>query len=371
MRFLRSTWPLALAAALMLTSRLATGAMEMLYARRVYPVIAEVLGAPARAYHALTSSLGLRGRFVPSLSELLIVALLVFVGRGIVRAMRAPDGPDLVSAALACARGVGWGALVFVVAWGLNHSRRDLLHSFGWTRAPMQAADLERVALRLAEAAAAARSELAEDQRGVVVAPADYGVRAAAAWRATGAANPWLRGATPLVVEPAASGLLIAAQVSGIFSPFTGEAHVARGLPPISRGFTACHELAHRMGFAREDEANALAFYVGIESSDPYLRCSAATLAFAYVATTLNALDPERWRAVALACSPGLARDLDDQRAFWRRDRGAVAKRFGQLATATNDAYLRSMGTADGVASYGRMVDFVLAWDQAHRARRE
>ena len=47
--------------------------------------------------------------------------------------------------------------------------------------------------------------------------------------------------------------------ISGIFIPFTCEANVNATLPDWEIPFTACHELAHQRGFAREDEAN----YVG------------------------------------------------------------------------------------------------------------
>ena len=44
------------------------------------------------------------------------------------------------------------------------------------------------------------------------------------------------------------------------------------------------------------------------------------------------------------------------------RQRSKLVQGFGRVATATNDVYLRSMGTRDGVLSYGRMMDLVLGW---------
>jgi len=42
--------------------------------------------------------------------------------------------------------------------------------------------------------------------------------------------------------------------------PFTGEANVNISMPHTSIPFTACHEMAHQIGFAREDEANFIAY---------------------------------------------------------------------------------------------------------------
>jgi hypothetical protein len=256
--------------------------------------------------------------------------------------------------------------------WGLNHARRPLHESlgFGGPRAeapgprplPDAADELAAVARALDRLAAAARVALTEDSAGVVVAPADYGARAVAAWRRAGERRPLLAGPEARIVEPFASPLLIAGRVSGIYSPFTGEAHVARGLPAVARGFAACHELAHGRGFAREDEANGLAFLVGVESEDPYLVHSSAASALAYTLGALGRLDSERFHAVVEALDAGVLRDLAAQRTFWTRPRSQLARGFGRVATATNDVYLRSVGTRDGVASYGRMLDLVVGW---------
>jgi len=43
--------------------------------------------------------------------------------------------------------------------------------------------------------------------------------------------------------------------IGGVYFPFTGEANVNISMPHTSIPFTACHEMAHQIGFAREDEA--------------------------------------------------------------------------------------------------------------------
>jgi len=48
--------------------------------------------------------------------------------------------------------------------------------------------------------------------------------------------------------------------IGGVYFPFTGEANVNISMPHTSIPFTACHEMAHQIGFAREDEANFIAY---------------------------------------------------------------------------------------------------------------
>lgn len=368
-RVLQAAWPAIVAAVLFTAATFAPRATEALYARRLYPLIAGAVGLPARGYHTLVG-----GRFAPSLAECLVVVLAVLAASSALRAWRGAGapmddplavarlGPRVARLALCALRWSSWLALVFVATWGLNHARRPLLDSLGWRAEAPDSARLEKVARRLAALSAAARASLAEDERGVVLVGAELDARAARAWRVAGERRALLRGPASIVARPLASSLLIAARVSGIFSPFTGESHVARGLPAIARGFVTCHELAHRKGFAREDEANALAFLVGIESEDDELVHSAAANGLLHVLRALREASPGRWTALATELDPGLVRDLADQRDFWARERSAVTRGFGRVATATNDAYLRSMGARDGLASYGRMLDLVVAW---------
>jgi len=357
-RVLSTFGPLLLAAVSLALARRFPDWTEAWYSRRAYPVIAEVVAAPAWAWRALRGGGG-----GPSLSELLVVCLaLAFVVRG-ARAARA----GVLALASHVIRWGGASVLLFVALWGANHARRPLLESLAWPAPASTAATLEDTANALVTLAVRARASLSERPDGVVIAPADWAARAASAWQRAGERRALLAGPAGPVVTPLASPLLVAGRISGVFSPFTGEAHVVGDLPAVSLGFTACHELAHRRGFAREDEANALAFLVGVESEDDYLVHSAATLALAHVLGALRFSDPERWRAVAEALPAPLARDLEDHRRYWARERSDLVRTFGRLATVTNDAYLRGMGAHDGVRSYGRMVDLVLAW-RAHAA---
>ncbi len=56
--------------------------------------------------------------------------------------------------------------------------------------------------------------------------------------------------------------------------------------------------------------------------------------------------------------SDGVRRDLVAQKAFWVPYQGKT----NEVSNKVNDAYLKSNRQTDGVASYGRMVDWVIAY---------
>ena len=53
-------------------------------------------------------------------------------------------------------------------------------------------------------------------------------------------------------------------------------------------------------------------------------------------------------------------RDLKDHNAYWDQYRGTVS----EVSDKLNDTYLKANAQEDGVKSYGRMVDLLLAWNR-------
>jgi len=66
------------------------------------------------------------------------------------------------------------------------------------------------------------------------------------------------------------------------YQPLTGEAIVRGDLPPFTWPFTISHEIAHQIGYASEDQANFIAFVIGIESEQPVFNYATQLQLFTY-----------------------------------------------------------------------------------------
>lgn len=147
--------------------------------------------------------------------------------------------------------------------------------------------------------------------------------------------------------------------IEGITSPFTLEALVNRGIPTASIPFVACHEAAHIRGFAREEDANIIAYLACEASDDPYYRYSGAVSALLYTLRALHSADAEAYVAVHEMISPQVRADIDSYNAYWAPYHQTKAAEVG---TRINDAYLQTMASGDqSTRSYGRIVDLLLA----------
>ena len=81
---------------------------------------------------------------------------------------------------------------------------------------------------------------------------------------------------------------------SGYINPFTLEANINYNIPKISFPVTICHEIAHQIGYAFEDEANYIAIKVLSNSNDNFLKYSGNLMAVQYLLSEIRKNDIEK-----------------------------------------------------------------------------
>lgn len=147
-------------------------------------------------------------------------------------------------------------------------------------------------------------------------------------------------------------------EITGIFWPFTGEANVNVHASDFSIPATIAHEMAHQRGFMREDEANFIAYMICKRSDNLQLQYSGIMLALSYASNQLYKYDSDLYYEVAENYDEGMLADLRDEYYYWKQFEDTV---ISTISTNMNDTYLKANNQSDGVKSYGRMVDLLLA----------
>ena len=334
-------------------------AVEALYARGVYPAV-------ARAVSLAT------GWMPFSLAEVVVLAgaLGIVLGAAyvVVRARwRRWTAAGGVSAAARVLAGAAVAVLAFDVLWGFNYDRAPVAALLRYDLAPAPAEDLAALSAELLEQAAAFREGLPEDGAGVFRLTDGRRGALSRAGRGYAAAEVALRLPVPRLSAPPKlvlfSPLMSYLGIGGIFIPFTCEANVNATLPDWEIPFTSAHELAHQRGFAREEEANYVGFLACRAHPDRDFRYSGTFRAALYALGALGQVDRSSYGRLRGRVTPPLGRDLAALAAWHRR----YASRLGEVQERVNDAYLKTQGQADGVRSYGRMVDLLLAERRAAR----
>lgn len=254
----------------------------------------------------------------------------------------------------------GIGVFMFYGLWAQNYNAPPLADTLGLNALPRTGRQLYELNVWLT-ARANALSELVErgeDGRMTGARFTDTARAVADEFEKT-TGRPEIRAKYVLASKP-----MSYTQITGIFIPFTGEANVNSNNTPSALPFTMAHEMAHRYGIAREDEANFYAFYVLRDSDDPELAYSAVMCALRYCQSALWGADAELAAEISASFSAALRGDYAEYSAHWKQYEGKVA----EVSSAVNNTYLQQQGQADGEKSYGRMVDLMLGWYEAEKS---
>lgn len=251
--------------------------------------------------------------------------------------------------------------LIFVLTAGVNYSRESYSYHTNITVKESSTEELIQLYLMLVERAEILATQINTDDYGHFLLQKD-GLHDDAIQSMQYLNNLYggLVSFFPRAKAPMLSRLFLSnLNIGGFFSPWTMEAHYNGDMPGQSIPFVINHELAHFAGHMREDEANFIGYLASINSPNIDFQYSAVYTALSY---TLNAmrrsLSRERYQELFSLLPQQLVRDFAFARSYWQAFEGPAA----ELQTRVNDAYLRLNQQEDGVQSYGRMVDLLLAY---------
>jgi uncharacterized membrane protein len=257
----------------------------------------------------------------------------------------------------------------FYMLWGLNYSRLSFADITGLPVEKASVKELTALAQSLTNRANALRVKVVEDERGVMTLSSSSRqmfARADTGYQRAAVIYPELGGKFGQPKGVFLSHCWSYTGTSGMYFPFTAEANVNTDMPHLMQPATATHEMAHQRGFAREDEANYLAYLACSLHPDVDFQYSGTVSALLHTMNALYREDIEAYKAVRKQYCDGLNRDLLDWSEYWAKFEGPVER----VSTNVNDSYLKANRQQDGVKSYGRMVDLLLAeFRQAQKER--
>lgn len=144
----------------------------------------------------------------------------------------------------------------------------------------------------------------------------------------------------------------------GVYSPLTMETNINIDVADYSIPSTMNHELAHAYGFMREDEANFIAYLASMKSDNIDFQYSGTMLALIHAGNQLSRKSPEAYNKLWDMYNEGVIKDLRANSVYWAQ---FADNKISEVSNAINDTYLKVNNQEDGVQSYGRMVDLLLA----------
>ncbi|MCK8522774.1 DUF3810 domain-containing protein [Aquimarina sp. D1M17] len=140
---------------------------------------------------------------------------------------------------------------------------------------------------------------------------------------------------------------------SGYLNPITNEAQVNGLILNYKAPTTSCHEEAHQLGFAKENEANFIAALTTMNYDDIYFKYSGTTFALKFCLNDLYLRDEQK--AICLIeeeLRPGIRKNYIEVNEFWDSYQNPLEPIF----KSTYDSYLKANNQPEGIETYSYVV---------------
>ena len=250
--------------------------------------------------------------------------------------------------------------ILFMLLWGFNYNRLSFDKIAGLKVQKSTEKELYDLCDNLIARANTLRTKVKENSEGVMVIQGGYKEalqRVVKGYEKASVIYPELGGKYGPPKPILLSEKMCYTGITGIYMPYTGEPNVNISTPDFDIAFTAAHEMAHQRGFAREDEANYIAYLACTMNPDTDFQYSGVIMALINSMNALAKQNTTYYNILTKKYSIGLRRDLKYDYNFWSKYEGKAEK----FTDNVNNNYLKSNGEQEGTQSYGKMVDLLLA----------
>lgn len=145
---------------------------------------------------------------------------------------------------------------------------------------------------------------------------------------------------------------------TGYYNPFTGEAQVNTTVPKFLQPYIASHEMAHQLGYAKENEANFAGYLAAVNSTDTLFHYSTYLDLFMYANRQLFYFDSASSKQAYELLIPAVKQDIEE----WRQFNEAHENFLEPAITWLYGNYLKLNEQPRGIRSYNQVVSMLIAY---------
>ncbi|MET0465607.1 MAG: DUF3810 domain-containing protein [Chitinophagaceae bacterium] len=246
----------------------------------------------------------------------------------------------------------------FNLLWGLNYNRQGIAVQLGLKVQRYSLADLDTLTQTLKSRLNTYAEQAGPERRDSVRKKKDLFRESAAIYDGVSTEHPFLaygpRSLKPSIFSYLGNYL----GFQGYYNPFSGEAQVNTTIPPFLEPFVSLHEIAHQLGYGKENEANFVAFLAGRQSRLPLFRYSMYFDLFNYSYGEMRRRDTAMAKSLRENLHPVVIADIREQRAFYQRHRNPVEN----FVSWGYGNFLKANNQPGGKETYNEVVAWLIAY---------
>ena len=147
---------------------------------------------------------------------------------------------------------------------------------------------------------------------------------------------------------------------AGYLNPLTGEAQVNDMIPKAGYPTTICHEMAHQIGIAAENEANFVGYLAALHHKDSYFKYAAYRMAFSYLIGELRNHNRDLYSKAIAMVNKGILEDFKNSNSFWSKYKNPIEPYIKK----GYNSYLKANKQSKGIQSYNYVVDLIISYEE-------
>ena len=247
--------------------------------------------------------------------------------------------------------------IFFNILWGINYNRKGIASQLGLSMEKYSVYELKTLNGVLVQKANASNTLLLQ-KPAVVMSSKEIFCRSLDAYESVNKQYPFLN------YQPASIKISLWGWLGnymgfmGYYNPFTGEGHVNTTVPKFLQPFINCHEIAHQLGYAKENEANFVGYLAAASSKDEFFHYSVYLDLFLYANINLYHTDSVAAKAFTKQLLPAVKKDLKEWRRFNVRHKNPVEPVIRWMY----GKYLENNQQPSGVLSYDEVTGLLIAY---------
>lgn len=247
--------------------------------------------------------------------------------------------------------------IIFNLAWGLNYDRKGIRHQIGFQQEKYSKEDLLFINDTLVQQVNNCKATLV--RRGIAYPSASrLHAETQKAYAQAAVTYPFLEYTKPSIKTSFFNSINNYLGISGYYNPFTGEAQTNTSIPPFLQPFVNCHEVAHQIGYAKENEASFAGYIVATNSGNTFFMYSAYFDLFLYANRSLYRTDSVAANHFLQQLHPGVKNDIEVLQAYYKKYENPVEPAIDWIY----DKYLRANDQPLGMATYNEVVADLIAY---------
>lgn len=288
----------------------------------------------------------------------LIIWTLVKIFRGVRRLFSKKSNPvNLGNKAYSTTVSLLLIYIVFNIFWGINYNRKGITHQLGITIEKYNTAQLINIDSILLNKVNESKTALVRKAAGYPSSSQLFEV-SRQAYAEVAKQFPFL------AYHPSSVKISLWGWAgnyigfTGYYNPFSGEAQVNTSVPRFLQPYTSCHEIAHQLGYAKENEANFVGYLAAAASTDTLLNYSVYLDLFLYTQRNLFDADSASTKRFSSQLLPQVKADLLEWKKFNKAHRSPIEPLFKLIY----GQYLERNQQPSGILSYDEVTGFLIAY---------